>query len=292
MKKVIYFAGLYWHGIYLGKEEILDLKGVEDPLQQKWHLKIKDSHKREKIANMSCGHWQRSQKQVEWLLNKGVHLLSPWHVDYPEAFKSLRSPPFLSVFGDPRILSYPAMSVVGSRSPNYLSLEWMRRELYAFIKESEVVIVSGGARGVDQEAHRLCIANKKPTICFLPSGLAKVYPADLLHWFSSILDTGGAIVSQFAPFTQLYKSHFHRRNELIAALSRASLIVEARLRSGSLLTARKAMDLGREVGTLPCSPHLMNGRGNLQLLMEGAQMITNSEDLNTFWYRNLVTKIY
>lgn len=162
----------------------------------------------------------------------------------------------------------------------------MRRDFHKFINSEDVVTLSGGARGIDQEVHRTSIACQKPTICFLPSGLAKVYPPTLLNWLEPIVEAGGAIVSQFSPYTKIYKSHFHKRNQLIANLSRATFVVEAKLRSGSMMTANYALEQNKEVATLPWFPMCSSGRGNIKLIQDGAQIITNNDDLKVFWERN------
>ncbi len=232
--------------------------------------------------------WLKKQEfEHRWLEKRRIQILAPWEQNYPVELKNIKYPPFLSVIGSVHRLNQDSLAVVGSRVPSQVSISWMRSEFSDFLSNTNAIVVSGGARGVDQEAHRLCIAQKNPTICFLPSGLAKVYPAEILKWFDSIVQCGGAIVSQFSPFTQIYKSHFHKRNELIAAISSSTFVVEARLRSGSLLTSTKAMELGREIATLPCSPGAPSGKGNLKLLGEGAQMIGDSQDLQTFYNRNL-----
>ncbi|MCB9026598.1 MAG: DNA-protecting protein DprA [Bdellovibrionaceae bacterium] len=286
MERKLFYAILYWQGIHISVEEIEDISSKDFLSLEKWTETLRNSDTKIKVRSLAATLIDKYKKEYDWLIEKGIHVLGPWDHNYPKEFKSLKSQPLLSVMGNIDVLQSPSLAVVGSRQPSQVSIDWMRRELNDFIKSVSVILVSGGARGVDQEVHRLCIANLKPTICFLPSGLARVYPNNLISWFEPILNSGGIIVSQFSPFTQIFKNHFHRRNELIACLSCASFIVEAKLRSGSLLTAQKALHLGREIATLPCSPNIESGRGNLQLLLEGAQMITDSLDLQVFWHRN------
>ena len=229
---------------------------------------------------------QKLENEHLWLEKRGVRLLAPWEKEYPQVLKELASPPFLSILGDLKVLSSPSMAVVGSRNPSSMSINWLRSEFSEFLLKNQVTVISGGARGIDQEAHRICMSRKTPTICFLPSGLAKVYPAEIVKWFELIVLQGGAIVSQFSPFTRIYKSNFHRRNELIVALSKATFVVEAKQRSGSLMTATKTVKWGKEVATLPSHPNSPTGRGSIQLLTEGAQMLVDAQDLNIFWQRN------
>ncbi|MCB0356033.1 MAG: DNA-protecting protein DprA [Bdellovibrionales bacterium] len=278
---------LKWLKIQLTFEEIKFILNISPEKNLNEYAKyISHEKSRQKLENLSsCEHLQFA-KEYEWLQKRSIQLLVPTHKFYPNSFRALRHPPVLSVLGHLEALSRDSLAVVGSRNTSSSSIDWMRSELSQFIVENKVVISSGGARGVDQEAHRITIANNKPTICFLPSGLAKVYPPSLIHWLESIIDNGGVIVSQFSPFTPIYKSHFHYRNELIAALSCATLVVEANMRSGSMMTARYAIDMGKEVSTLPCSPVNCSGKGNLKLLQDGAQLIVSNEDLQVLWARN------
>lgn len=278
-------ASLNWCGVRFSYEELNFFNQMSQGKSlTEWLPLLQDS----KAQN----YWQNSdwlsqfEKEHIWLNKLKAELLAPWEPSYPEALRSLKSPPFLTVLGSVGSLSQPSLAVVGSRNPSPLALKWMREDFSQFILENNLVIISGGARGIDQEAHRISIARKQPTICFLPSGLAKVYPPEIFKWFEYIISHHGAVVSQFSPFTQIFKSHFHKRNELIATMSLATFVVEARLRSGSLMTAEKAISQGREVATLPCSPNLDTGRGNLKLLIEGAQLIRDAEDLKVFWQRN------
>ncbi len=278
-------ASLVWNSVPLTKQEISFVRSQEKLGEESGWKKFLNFK-----ANFNLDEaWHNKHcTEHKWLIEKGVQLLAPWEQDYPLNFKSLKYPPFVSVMGNIKSLNAPSMSVVGSRNPTSLTMRWLRTEFNDFLLSQKRTIVSGGARGVDIEVHKQCVVTNTPTVCFLPSGLAKMYPSDLLNWVPEILATGGAIVTQFSPFTQIYKSHFHKRNELIAALSHSTFVVEARQRSGSLLTASKALSLGREIATLPCSPNIATGKGNLSLLREGAQMIVDAQDLETFWERNLI----
>ena len=144
---------------------------------------------------------------------------------------------------------------------------------------AEVCSISGGARGIDQKAHNISLRIKRPTVAFLPSGLRSVYPRSLSDWSYEIIETGGAIVSEFLPYTTMRKQHFHQRNRLIASISDTLLIVEARLKSGSLLTANLASNIDQLIAVLPSFPDDIQTEGNIKLLLEGVQPIVSSEDL-------------
>jgi DNA processing protein len=230
-----------------------------------------------------------SEKLNKWFESKRLNLMTPFDLDYPKVLLSHPSPPYLSYWGNPKLLDQKVLAIVGSRSPSVESRDWIKSELVDFLLEYKTPIVSGGARGVDMEIHKACISTQCPTICFIPSGMSQLYPPELYHWIEPILETDGIIVSPFDPFERIYKGNFHFRNELMVMISNATLVIEARLRSGSMLSANKAIKWGRELAALPVHPMQVGGSGNLKLLQDGAQMIINSEDLKLFWSRNLIS---
>ncbi|MEN0058951.1 MAG: DNA-processing protein DprA, partial [Bdellovibrio sp.] len=176
-----------------------------------------------------------------------------------------------------------ALSVVGSREPCYDSLQWMEKELSAFCEEKKPLIVSGGARGVDQKSHGVALRKKHPTVVVLPSGLENMYPGTLLEWVKPVLDSGGCFLSEYAFTQRMHKYLFHHRNRLIAALGEATLLVEARRRSGTLMTANQAVQMGRPVWVVPGHPHDVHFSGSLDLLSEGALMVRDAQDLSMYF---------
>jgi DNA processing protein len=159
------------------------------------------------------------------------------------------------------------------------ALSWMENHLSAFLRTTSAVVVSGGARGIDQRAHRLAIRSGCPTVVFLPSGLARPYPDEWRTWKDDILAAGGAVLSHYPPFQEIRRFHFEERNRLIAAMGRILFVVEARRRSGSSMTARLAADLGRTVCVLPGHPADPRAGGTIDLLFDGAAPIRDATDL-------------
>lgn len=208
----------------------------------------------------------------------------PGHPLYPECFYELSSPPFfLMLRGDHRALQETGLSVVGSRKYSMDAAGWMRSELKSFLAKSRVQVVSGGAFGVDQEAHKLGLYHGGGTVIVLPSGLDEIYPTQLRSWQKDFLARGALFVSEWLPWELVRPYHFQHRNRLIAALSPATLIVEAGEKSGTMLTANWAAQLGREVGVLPGSPLEPSFRGSLKLLQAGAALIADRNDLQLWW---------
>lgn len=225
--------------------------------------------------------WSRGEMVLRWCRESGSRITFPGEADYPPGFTRLEDPPlFLSYFGTPCWHSSDLLSVVGSREPCERSLAWMERELQPLAKKG-AVFVSGGARGVDQRAHAISLRTGRPTVAFLPAGLERIYPTNFMDWVKPICEAGGAVVSELAPWESMHKHYFVKRNRMIAALSRVTLIVEARRQSGTMITARCARDNDRVVGVLPGPPGDPRYAGNLELLASGAHMIRDYWDLLT-----------
>lgn len=208
------------------------------------------------------------------------------HVSYPICFHALENPPErLHVLGSLAALDPErCVSVVGAREASRRALDWMDQFLPLYLDlRPEAVIVSGGARGVDQRAHAASVRKMRPTVIFLPSGLERMYPDDLRDWIEPVLRAGGAFVSPYEPTQEIRRCHFEGRNRLIAALGRMLFVVEARRKSGSLMTARLAAELGREIAVLPSFPSDGFASGSLDLIIDGgASVVRDAMDLAAF----------
>lgn len=227
--------------------------------------------------------WDAAQVTLDWCFKNKITILYPGHEKYPEEFAALPQPPqFLSVLGSLDCLRGVGLSVVGARDHSQNALKWMEEHFLTALRYQNLFTVSGGARGVDQIAHRLSLRAGRPTIAFLPSGLGNMYPADFPHWSESIVSGGGAVVSEYPPMTMMTKNNFHRRNRMIAALGRGLFVVEAGRKSGSLITAKFALELGKPICVLPASPLDPRALGTLDLLFDGATPIRDAADLLTF----------
>jgi DNA processing protein len=229
----------------------------------------------------------RARQAIDDCRNEGAVIIYPGHPFYPHVFSELEKPPlFLSLIGTPSWLDHHCMAVVGSRDISNDVGDWMRLHFARFLEKVKgVAIVSGGARGVDQTAHLISIRKQRPTVAFLPSGILRPYPSQIMEWRENILNAGGGLISPYAPRQEIRKHHFEGRNHLIACLSPWLFVAQAKRRSGSIMTARLARDLGREIAALPFFPSANEGSGTLDLLMEDTQMIRDAEDLMAFFYR-------
>lgn len=229
--------------------------------------------------------WRRFQDYQK----RGFEFVAPGRMDFPERLLLIPDPPRgLFLWGARAALDSQALAVVGSRDPSNWTLEWMESELPRFLRENpKAILVSGGARGVDQAAHRLSLRHGRPTVVFLPSGFDEIYPKSLLEWTSSVFASGGVFVTEYAPEMPMRKNYFRERNRLISGLSQATLILEARQKSGTGLTAKAAAEQGRALFVVPSHPRDSSYSGSLQLLSEGAVLLRDAQELTAFFRAEL-----
>lgn len=240
------------------------------------------------LANRSFVELRQAREEIRALAARGVRILTPLDRDFPSDFFRMEIPPQrLFLRGHSGSFLKPRLAVVGSREPCSASVSWVEKEVGEFLRETDAVIVSGGARGIDQAAHRVALRSRRPTIVFLPSGLERLYPESLRDWIGPVLDQGGAFLSEYPMTTCIRRSHFVERNRLIAALASATLIVEAKVRSGTLLTAKAALALGRPLFVLPSHPYDHCARGGLDLICDGAPLVRDAQDLTSLFRSEL-----
>ncbi|MBL8538426.1 MAG: DNA-protecting protein DprA [Hyphomonadaceae bacterium] len=206
----------------------------------------------------------------------GARLLASCEPDYPPLLAQLDAPPpVLAVRGDGDILRRPTIALVGSREGSASALMFGER-LASDLGSAGFVVVSGLARGVDAAAHRGAL--KSGTAAVLAGGLDHPYPPQNLKLHEAIC-ASGAVVSEAPLGTVARARDFPRRNTIISGLSRAVIVIEAALRSGSLITARAAADQGRDVMAAPGSPLDPRARGCNALIKQGATLIESAEDV-------------
>jgi len=231
----------------------------------------------EKLRNyLRNPNWKQAEADLGWLLDSGNQLLPISSPDYPQLLHELTDPPSaLFIKGDTNLLQLPQIAMVGSRSASRSGLE-TAQQFASHLASSGLVITSGLALGIDSAAHRGALQANGKTIAVLGTGLDRVYPArnrELAHQIAE----QGLLVSEYLPGTPPIQSNFPRRNRIIAGLSIGTLVVEAALKSGSLITARLAAETGREVFAIPGSIHNPMARGCHALIREGAKLVETSE---------------
>lgn len=198
---------------------------------------------------------------------------------YPPAFAVLRDPPpLLLVRGDVAALGRPGVALVGSRAATVYGLT-IARGLAARLARAGLVVISGLARGIDAAAHEAALDAGGQTLAVQACGPERVYPAAHRGLADRIVRTGGAIVTEFPPGSAPRAGHFPLRNRLISALGLAVIVVEARERSGSLVTAGHAAEQGRDVFAVPGPLGCATSAGTNRLLRDGALALTSADDV-------------
>lgn len=208
----------------------------------------------------------------------GVRLLTPADAEYPVNLRNIYDPPLaLYVRGGFEARDRRGVAVVGSRQTSYYGRE-MSRRLGFQLAYAGMTVISGLARGVDTHAHEGAIAAKGRTIAVLGSAIDRVYPPENRLLADRVAESG-ALVSEFPLGTEPDKQTFPIRNRVVAGLSLGVLVVEAPKSSGALITARMALDQGRQVFAVPGRVDTPHSRGCHQLIKDGARLVEGAEDV-------------
>lgn len=238
--------------------------------------------------------WSWVDADLEWARQPGCRILTLDDPLYPDRLKNIHSAPaLLYVQGNPLYLNQPQIAIVGTRNPTRDG-KLLAFEFAEYFARMGFTVTSGLALGIDAAAHRGALKGaalkelevlgapkgeaKAGTIAVLGNGLARIYPKSHLTLSQEILEHG-ALVSEFSVQEAPDATHFPRRNRIISGLSLGTLVVEAALKSGSLITAQYALDQGREVFAIPGSIHNPLAKGCHQLIQQGAKLIQTAEDV-------------
>ncbi|MEM7194594.1 MAG: DNA-processing protein DprA [Pseudomonadota bacterium] len=215
----------------------------------------------------------------ERILQKlGARFLPYTDPGFPSRLNAISAAPLgLFVRGDVSVLSAPQLAIVGSRQPTPAGAKTAEQFAEA-LANSGLTITSGMALGIDTAAHRGALSGSGHTVAVVATGIDRVYPRQNVSLHEQIL-LSGAVVSEFPPGSQPLRSHFPQRNRLISGLAMGTLVVEAGLRSGSLITARNAGEQGREVFAIPGSIHVPTSRGCHFLIRNGAKLVESTTDI-------------
>ncbi|MGB5438571.1 MAG: DNA-processing protein DprA [Gammaproteobacteria bacterium] len=222
---------------------------------------------------------QRSiARDLEWAEGADNHIITCHDQAYPPLLLEIPDPPpLLYVHGSVSLLSEPQLAMVGSRNPSS-SGEQTAVDFARHLASAGLVITSGLALGIDAASHQGALDVNAPTIAVMGTGLDRVYPArhrDLARQIAG----QGSLVSEFPIGTSPRPENFPQRNRIISGLSLGTLVIEAAIRSGSLISARYAMEQGREVFAIPGSIHNPLARGCHHLIRQGAKLVETAEDV-------------
>ena len=216
---------------------------------------------------------------LEWLsASENHHIVTIQCPEYPILLKQTDSPPpLLYVHGNLSIINDPQLAIIGSRNPTQSGMT-SAYDFAKYLGQTGLCITSGLALGIDGSAHQGALDAHAPTIAVIATGIDRVYPAKHRNLAHQIVENG-AIVSEFPIGTQPRSGNFPRRNRIISGLAHGTLVVEAALKSGSLITARLASEQGREVFAIPGSIHNPLAKGCHLLIRQGAKLVENAQDI-------------
>ena len=215
-------------------------------------------------------------REIRAAKSEGARLVLLGTPEYPTALIDVADPPpLLWVVGDPAVLQKPMIAVAGARNASSLGLR-MARAIATDLADAGYVVVSGMARGIDAAAHAAALGTG--TVAVLAGGVDVLYPAESAEIGRRMIETG-VRVSEMRMGQQPQARHFPRRNRIISGLARALVVVEAAAKSGSLITARTALDQGREVLAVPGHPFDARAAGSNLLIRDGATLVRSARDV-------------
>lgn len=218
------------------------------------------------------------RKDVEKMIIEEINI---GNEDYPEQLRNIYDPPLrLYVLGNKAILKEKGIAIVGTRNPT----EYGKKVAIKFAKQLSkkgINIISGLAVGIDTCAHlgNLQVCDKAKTIAVLGNGLDEIYPRDNINLAKQIIKSGGCIISEYPIGTKPEKLHFPQRNRIISGLSEGVLVIEAKEKSGSLITADFALEQGKEVFAVPGDVGKLTSVGTNNLIKQGAKLVTMYEEI-------------
>lgn len=212
-------------------------------------------------------------------LNKEIQVITIQDKKYPKNLFELKNPPEkLYAIGNIEMLNEFSLAIVGARKCEEESLNLATRLAENFAKLG-ITTISGLAIGIDTAAHKGTLNSSGKTIAVLGSGFNELYPKCNKELFEKIVDNNGLVISEYEPNTPPLKPNFVNRNRIIAALSSGVIVIEASEKSGSISTAKVAMNLKKKLFTVPGDRYNENFKGNNKLLVQGAKAILECEDV-------------
>lgn len=222
---------------------------------------------------------QNLENYQEYLLKNKIELITIFDKNYPQNLKSIYDPPIaLYVKGNKTVLNTKSIGMVGCRLCSKYG-EFQAKKISYDLAKNNITIVSGLAKGIDKYSHIGCMSAKGTTIAVLGNGLDIMYPYENLEVARKIIQTRGAIISEYIVGTKPNKENFPQRNRIISGISKAIIVVEAKIRSGSMITVDYAIEQGKDVYAVPGNVTSKNSSGTNELIKQGAIMLTDIKDV-------------
>lgn len=229
---------------------------------------------------MTFNKWDKVDEILEKTERTGAHIMTYWDDDYPRLLREIYDPPLmLWIKGDQKVLDSDAISIVGTRKAGNYALK-MAGKFAEDSVESGLTVISGLAYGVDGAAHKATVEVGGKTVAVLGSGIDWIYPSDHKGLASRIVETGGAIISEFPLGTAPEMGNFPVRNRIVSGMSLGTLVVASGIDGGSMITAKSALDQNREVFVIPHPVGHPNAIGCNSLIKRGmGKLVQNVDDI-------------
>ena len=278
----------YW--IWLSRIEGLNPKFLNDLLDKYGNPKgIWDKTKEELLADgikEKCAnditniiYRKNLDKYLKYMNENNIDIITIRDKEYPDKLKVIYdSPIVLYVKGNKNILNDKAMAIVGCRLCTKYG-ESISKKLAYNLSYNNINVISGLAKGIDSFAHKGCLTGNAKTIAVVGCGLDRVYPEENIELFNQIIKSNGAIVSEYIIGTKPLAKNFPRRNRIISGLSNGVIVVEAREKSGTLITVDFALEQGKTIYAVPGNIDNKNAYGTNDLIKQGAKIVTSIQDI-------------
>lgn len=233
-------------------------------------LKVDGIGESSALSVLSFKKWDETDRNLDRVLDSGIELMGLTDPDYPTLLKQIYDPPtLLWIRGSRDVLSVSGIAVIGTREPTLYGKN-TGLELASNLSEAGLCINSGLAYGIDTIAHHSALKTGGKTIAVLGSGIDRIYPGRNRFLVKEIVESGGAVITEFPPGTKPDAGNFPIRNRIVSGLSLGVLVVESGVQGGSMITADLALDQNREVFSVPHPLHNVSGTGCNYLIKTGA----------------------
>lgn len=222
---------------------------------------------------------QRLDKYLEYMKKNNIEIITIKDKEYPDKLKVIYDPPIvLYVKGNKNILNEKSIAIVGCRLCTKYG-ENIAKKLSYNLSLNNINVVSGLARGIDSFAHKGSLEGNGKTIAVVGCGLDRVYPEENKELFNDIIKKGGAIISEYIIGTKPLAKNFPKRNRIISGMSDGLIVVEAREKSGTLITVDFALEQGKNIYAVPGNIDNLNSYGTNELIKQGAKIVTSMQDI-------------
>jgi len=245
------------------KEEL-----IEDGIKEKHASEITNSNYRQNL-----------DKYLKYMNENNIQIITIKDKEYPDKLKVIYDPPVvLYVKGNKNILNEKSVAMVGCRLCTKYGQDISKKIAYN-LSLNNINVISGLAKGIDSFAHKGCLVGKAKTIAVVGCGLDRVYPEENIGLFKEIIKNNGAIISEYIIGTKPLAKNFPKRNRIISGLASGVIVVEAREKSGTLITVDFALEQGKNIYAVPGNIDVLNSYGTNELIKQGAKVVTSVQDI-------------